>query len=119
IASACVRAPGTVEIAFSFADPAPDPIPKGLWFHVVVEARASRTVLASDKVELTPDSKISLDGIPNGDDRIAIAEIRDRPDRMSSHALFYGESQPFSISPGESARVAVSIELRRAPAIAD
>jgi hypothetical protein len=106
--------PGRFSISFSW-----EQAPKGtVWLWVRIEERADPAeagrILASDGpveyVDGTPVG-LSLEDVPNGDDRVVVVEVREGQDSGLPIAYF-GLSEPFSLQPGQKGDVDVLVMLR-------
>ena len=102
----------TFSIAFAWQEPPDDAV----WIWVRVEDRSrpdEASILASrGPVELRVGEPVdlSLDSVPNGSGRVVVVEVRDEPS-PGLRVLYYGVSEPFSLTPGRHARVEVPLAL--------
>jgi hypothetical protein len=106
---------GVARISFSFDPRAPKLNHPAFLFVRVVE-NMTVTLGGKDAVPFDPTTGATLDPItiPNGNNRVVIAEIHDGS-AQDSRVLYYGLSAPFSISPGKTTDVTVVLELTAPP----
>jgi hypothetical protein len=108
---------GVARIAFSFDPKAPRLDHSAFLFVRIVEGKAGGAVLGGQSaVPFDPMTGAMLDAItiPNGDNRVVIAEIRETQ-AADSRVLYYGLSAPFSIEPGKTTDVSVVLALTAPP----
>src|SRR5689334_16897892 len=92
LALACAPEPGMVSIRFSWEQS--PPADGGTYFcHVAIEERPvlnrSGRILGSAVAALTDPLDLALPSISNGDDRVAVVEIRDGADRSASTLRYF------------------------------
>lgn len=104
---------GRVALRFSFVD-LPDDL-TGLFFHVQIR-NTDGDVLSGSVTAATKDARFQL-SVPNGDNRVAIVELRDSASPTTSNVIAYGVSAPFSIQPGDDEVIEARIVMRRVPSI--
>ena len=96
------------------------PAPAGAHVRVRVEARPlgndvpGETLVSARAVPFPTTKPIALLGVPNGDDRIVIAEVVDG-DAADAPVLLYGLSQAFTVAPAIAGEIEVLVELRPPP----
>src|SRR5688572_11349738 len=117
IALACAPEPGSARLEFIFDDDIPPLTETVHIFARVVDRPTGELLGGIGPVSLSP-GQTSLDvpaiSVPNGDDRIAIVEIREGPSTQTQ-ILYYGRSTPFAIEPGEVTDVVIQVGLKSAP----
>jgi hypothetical protein len=112
--------PGSVSMSFTW-----DKEPDGpVWVWVRVEERdkplqAGKILASSGPHEYSPDSPLALEltGVPNGDRRHVVAEIR-KEDSPTFPIVYYGISEPFELRAGEQVQVSVPAKLQTPEALA-
>jgi len=122
VAPGChVEPPGELSVVFHWSDEPPADL-QGLYAQVRIEARAvpsqAGEVLASSllvPLEEASRAGFALD-VPNGSGRVAVVEVRVGP-RTSDPVLYYGRSEPFTLTPGIRHQVGVTVHLTFAPGI--
>jgi len=109
----CGPEPGRLSLSLAWRDE-----PSGIvYLWVRVEARedvaAPGSALASvgpHEYEVGSKLSLSLDDVPNGDNLVVVAEVREEPN-AGLPILYYGVSAPFSLAPGQDAHVETLLEL--------
>ncbi len=122
IASCGASEPGRFRVVFGWSGESPDgpSLPDAAFVFGRVEERNERAEIGGTLLgEAVPapfsvPGSLALSGITNGDNRVAIVEIRETRDPGSS-LLYYGLSEPFSLWPGSDVTVEVYLELAPAP----
>ena len=111
---ACAQTEGRVSLRVTWDPMSEEP----LWLRARVERRpdpllAGSILASADPVLHTPGetTELSITRVPNGDDLVVIVEAR-REQGLSARALYYGVSEPFSLSAGQDVMVDVSMVLR-------
>ncbi|MEQ9496506.1 MAG: hypothetical protein RIT81_06600 [Deltaproteobacteria bacterium] len=116
--AACQPAPGRFSVTFSWEADAPSDVERApLFVHARVEEREAPdvegNVLASDVGRL--DAPLSIDGVPNGTNRVVVVEIRTAAVRADGQLRYFGVSRPFDLEPGDDVVVDVLLALRAPP----
>lgn len=83
-------------------------VPDDAWLHITVRERDG-AVLGGDVVAVS-DGRASL-SIRNGENRVAVVEVRDGADPATARVLGYGISEPFTIAAGEDSVAAVPVDV--------
>lgn len=79
------------------------------WLHVTIRDDAGSVL--GGAVVATSGAATAL-SVRNGDDRVAIVELRDGPDPATARILGYGISEPFSLAAGEVTTVEPAVDIR-------
>lgn len=117
LATACQTPsePGRFEVEFRFRD---DPPTERLWTFARVEQRRgaaeSAVVAEAEIVAYEPGVRLEFTRVPNGSDYVVGIELRDG-ERKSDRVRYFGESERFTLEPGEHTRVAVELALAPTP----
>ncbi len=116
VAGACSASPeaGSASLELSW----PDSLPMGseVLLHARVEAwpsgdESASTVLVPDAITtgaVGQTLELSIEGVPNGADRVVVAEVRDP---SGNTVLLYGFSAPFAMEPGSAVGATVAVPL--------
>ena len=114
-ATACSAGdPAVVELDFVFAErPVDDPAT--LFFTLRIEADGA-TLATAGPIHLAANASIETPQVPNGDARVAVAELR-RLAWTNDQVLYFGTSEPFSIEPGDRVHETVTL-VRGSPGAA-
>lgn len=106
--------PGSVSMRFTWAEE-----PQGvlyLWFSVQERQNpeSAGIVLSSvgpEEYQFGESLSVDLGNVPNGDNRHVVVEAREGSGQ-GLPALYYGISQPFSMSPGKNVVVDIEMEMK-------
>ena len=97
------QTPGRFALTFSWDQPPEAPV--FVWLEVRERPDPSeegRLLAAAEPAAFEPGASLSiaLDGVPHGDDRVVVVEVREAADE-NLRVLWYGFSEPFSLGPGD------------------
>lgn len=119
LVAACAESPGRVSVEFSWG-PEGRPRQPGATLFVRVgelssagaDIASARTLATAAPVGVSAATAVELGGVPNGERRVVIVEVRET-DALESELLRYGVSPAFAVSAGQTATVQVEASLRR------
>ena len=116
--SLCACAPdvGRVTLELQWGDDAPIEA-QGYWIHSVVEDGASEGRVIASAVGPLADLGVQITGVPYGDARRVVVEIRDGIDRGGSIVAYRGRSAPFDFSAGDDVVAQVELHLELVPQV--
>ena len=120
--SACAaQEPGRVELRFVWNGGAPTQVLYGMGQveqRLGDERQGVRVVASAGPVPYEPSKalRLELDRVPHGEDLVVVVEFRPTSS-TTDRVLYYGESAPFSLSPGAKASVDAAVALRAAPGV--
>jgi hypothetical protein len=106
--------PGNVSLKFAWSEPPAEAV----WVWVRVEERlelhkAGPILASAGPAEYIAGQPLELDllQVPNGSDRVVVVEVRES-DNPLVPVLYYGLSQPFSVSAGKTTEVEVALDIK-------